>query len=99
VCTATPLHLDYVLRHVRDSGVWEGQVVQLARSVTAFTGNDARVVDYTAGDLLSAAEAGKPSLRTVAEQGLAVARSRAWLTKTAGESPFLSPPVSRVGFG
>lgn len=64
-----------------DSDAWEQQVNLLARSVTAWTGNDARVVEYTVDDLRSAAGAGEPLLRDVAMQGLTVAGSRAWLTK------------------
>lgn len=64
--------------------VWEEQVAQLARSVTAWTGNDARVVEYTEDDLRRAAGAGEPLLRDVAKQGLTVAGSRGWLTKQLG---------------
>lgn len=64
-----------------DPDVWEQQVDQLARSVTAWTGNDARIVEYTEDDLRSAAGDGEPLLRDVAKQGLTVAGSRAWLTK------------------
>jgi predicted transcriptional regulator len=64
-----------------DSDVWEQQVAELVRSVTAWTGNDARVVEYTEDDLRGAAGAGEPLLRDVAKQGLTVAGSRAWLNK------------------
>jgi hypothetical protein len=64
-----------------DPGVWEQQVEQLTRSVAAWTGNDARVVEYTEDELRSAVGAGEPLLRDVAKQGLTVAGSRAWLNK------------------
>ncbi|WP_428341242.1 nucleotidyltransferase domain-containing protein [Mycobacterium sp.] len=60
---------------------WEQQVTQLARSVTAWTGNDGRVVEYTEDELRAAAAAGEPLLSDVARQGLTVAGRRAWLTK------------------
>ena len=60
---------------------WEQQVTQLARSVTAWTGNDGRVVEYTEDELRAAAAAGEPLLSDVARQGLTVAGRRAWLNK------------------
>ncbi|WP_283616147.1 nucleotidyltransferase domain-containing protein [Mycolicibacterium poriferae] len=63
----------------RDSPeLWEQQLTELARLVTAWTGNDARVVEYTEHDLAAAAAADEPLLRDVAEQGLTVAGTRAW---------------------
>jgi hypothetical protein len=56
-------------------------VTELARSVTAWTGNDGRVVEYTENDLRAAAAAGEPLLSDVARQGLTVAGTRAWLNK------------------
>ncbi len=58
--------------------VWEQQLTELARLVTAWTGNDARIVEYTERDLAAAAAAAEPLLRDVAEQGLTVAGTRAW---------------------
>ena len=63
-----------------DSDSWAQQVALLTRAVTAWTGNDARVVEYTEDDLLRAAQAGEPLLRDVAMQGLTVVGSRTWLT-------------------
>ncbi|OBI83065.1 nucleotidyltransferase domain-containing protein [Mycobacterium sp. 1245805.9] len=62
-------------------GAWEQRVTELARSVTAWTGNDGRVVDYTEDELRAAAAAGEPLLSDVASQGLTVAGTRAWLNK------------------
>ncbi len=58
--------------------LWEQQLTELARLVTAWTGNDARVVEYTQRDLAAAAAADEPLLRDVAKQGLTVAGTRAW---------------------
>lgn len=60
---------------------WEQRVTELARSVTAWTGNDGRVVEYTEDELRAAAAAGEPLLSDVASQGLTVAGTRAWLNK------------------
>lgn len=57
---------------------WEQQLTELARLVTAWTGNDARVVEYTQRDLAAAAAADEPLLRDVAKQALTVAGTRAW---------------------
>jgi len=62
-----------------DSAVWEQQVTELAGSITAWTGNDGRVIEYTEDELRAAA--GEPLLREVARQGLTVAGTRAWLNR------------------
>lgn len=59
---------------------WEQRVADLACRVTAWTGNDARTVEYTEVELHAAAMAGEPLLRQVAAQGLTVAGKRAWLS-------------------
>ncbi len=61
--------------------VWEQQVAELARQVTAWTGNDGRVVEYTEDELRAAAAASEPLLENVSEQGLTVAGTRAWFNK------------------
>ncbi len=48
------------------------RVTELARLVTAWTGNDARVVEYTEDELRAAAAAGEPLLRDVAKQAVGV---------------------------
>lgn len=60
---------------------WESQVTELARLVTAWTGNDARVLEYTDDDLRAAAMAGEPLLDDVSRQGLTVVGTRAWFNK------------------
>lgn len=64
-----------------DLSSWEQQVTELARLVTAWTGNDARVVEYTDEELRAAAAAGEPLLDDVSKQGLTVAGTRAWFNK------------------
>jgi predicted nucleotidyltransferase len=58
---------------------WARQVTELAAAVTAWTGNDARVVEYTAADLPAART--EPMVQELLERGLTVAGSRAWLLK------------------
>ena len=59
---------------------WEQHVARLAETVTGWTGNDARIVEYTVDDLCHAAAAGEPLLHDVAEHGLTVAGARSWFT-------------------
>jgi predicted nucleotidyltransferase len=59
--------------------VWAQQVNELASAVTAWTGNDARVVEYAQIELKSART--EPMVQDVLEHGLTVAGSRAWLLK------------------
>jgi predicted transcriptional regulator len=58
---------------------WEVQVDELAAAATAWTGNDARVVEYTVAELRAART--EPMVQEVVEHGLTVAGSRAWLLK------------------
>jgi hypothetical protein len=59
--------------------IWSRQVGELASTVTRWTGNDARVVEYTVNDLRAASD--EPVVRDVLDHGLTVAGSRAWLIK------------------
>lgn len=63
------------------SGVWEQRVSDLARLVSAWTGNDARIVEYTDDELRVGATAGEPLLEDVSRQGLTIAGTRAWFNK------------------
>ncbi|MFZ2526972.1 MAG: nucleotidyltransferase domain-containing protein [Rhodococcus sp. (in: high G+C Gram-positive bacteria)] len=77
--------IDLLLVRAADTGhdgddAWEERVTELARLVTAWTGNDARVVEYTEDEVRAAAAAGEPLLRDVAQQGLTVAGTRSWFT-------------------
>jgi hypothetical protein len=62
-----------------DSDAWEKRVVELGRLVTAWTGNDGRVVEYSEDEIRAAAAACEPLLFDVASEGLTVAGTRAWL--------------------
>jgi predicted nucleotidyltransferase len=59
--------------------VWLRQVGELANIVTRWTGNDARVVEYTVSNLRAARS--EPMVRDVLDHGLTVAGTRAWLIK------------------
>jgi predicted nucleotidyltransferase len=77
----TDSDVDLFLVRENDTPVteWEIQVNELAAAVTAWTGNDARVVEYTVADLRAAQT--EPMVQEVLEHGLTVAGSRAWLLK------------------
>lgn len=64
-----------------DSEAWEDRVSALTQLVTAWTGNDGRIVQYTDKELKAAAVAGEPLLNDVAAHGLTVAGTRAWLNQ------------------
>ncbi len=63
-------------------GLWTHQVGELARTVTGWTGNDARAVEYTVTDLRAARR--EPVVRDVVDHGLTVAGTRAWLIRQVG---------------
>jgi predicted nucleotidyltransferase len=56
--------------------VWDEQVAALTRDVTAWTGNDTRVLEYTAGEL--SAHRDEPVLAEILHDGLTVAGAHAW---------------------
>lgn len=61
-----------------ENGVWEQRVTELARLVTAWTGNDGRIVEFAEDEFRAAADASEPLLDDVSKQGLTVAGKRAW---------------------
>lgn len=65
--------------HSENPNRWEERVVELGRLVTAWTGNDGRVVEYTEADLRAAATRNEPLLRDIAAHGLTVAGQPSWL--------------------
>jgi predicted transcriptional regulator len=83
------LHSDVDILLVRDHDssdtVWSDQVGELATTVTGWTGNDARVVEYTIEELRAARA--EPMVRDVVDHGLTVAGSRAWLIKQLRAMP------------
>ncbi|MCR8899722.1 nucleotidyltransferase domain-containing protein [Gordonia sp. GONU] len=74
--------IDVFLVRATDSedDAWDQRVTALARLVTAWTGNDGRIVEYTEDELRAAVAAGEPLLDDVSKQGLTVAGRRAWFT-------------------
>lgn len=62
----------------KDDYAWEQRVTELARLVTAWTGNDGRIVEYDEDGFRTAAVSDEPLFRDVAKQGLTVAGTRAW---------------------
>jgi predicted nucleotidyltransferase len=64
-----------------DSEVWDERIMELARLVTAWTGNDGRVVEYTQDQLRTSSAAAEPLLMEVAKHGLTVAGTRAWFNR------------------
>ncbi|WP_299570075.1 nucleotidyltransferase domain-containing protein [uncultured Williamsia sp.] len=74
--------IDVVLvrRTDSDDDVWGQRVAELGRLVTAWTGNDGRIVEYTELEFHAAALAAEPLLAEVSKQGQTVAGTRAWFT-------------------
>lgn len=64
-----------------DSGHWEQQVTDLARSITAWTGNDGRIVEYTEEDLSRAIATGETLPAEIAAHALTIAGHRSWLKR------------------
>ncbi len=83
------LHSDVDILLVHDDDysetVWSDQVNELAKTVTGWTGNDARVVEYAINELRDAS-AGL-MIRDVVDHGLTVAGSRAWLVRLLRAAP------------
>ena len=67
--------------HEEGPGLWEQQVSELARQVSAWSGNDAGVVEYTDDELRAAARGSEPLLDDVSRQGLTVAGTRTWFNE------------------
>ena len=59
-----------------DDEIWQSQLNELATDATAWTGNDARVLEYGAAQARSVPE---PVLLSVATQGLTLYGPRDWL--------------------
>ena len=67
-------------------------MTELGRLVTAWTGNDGRIVEYTEDELRVAAATGEPLLNDVSKQGLTLAGTRAWLIKQLRPAGTAAPP-------
>jgi predicted nucleotidyltransferase len=62
-----------------DDVLWAQQVADLSATVTQWTGNDARVVEFQISDLPGLVR--EPVSRDVIDHGLTVAGERAWLLR------------------
>jgi predicted nucleotidyltransferase len=62
-----------------DDDLWETQVDDLVADVTRWVGNDIRPLEFTVSELTARGRE-EPVLRTVVNEGLTVAGTRAWLT-------------------
>ncbi|MGB3770483.1 MAG: nucleotidyltransferase domain-containing protein [Rhodococcus sp. (in: high G+C Gram-positive bacteria)] len=74
--------IDVLLIRETDSydDAWEQRVTELARLITAWTGNDGRIVEFTEHEFHAAAADAEPLLDDVSNQGRTVAGTRAWFT-------------------
>ncbi|GFG70285.1 nucleotidyltransferase domain-containing protein [Mycolicibacter senuensis] len=74
---------------VQDRGtppaVWAHDINELAANVTRWTGNDARIVEYSISELRKSAA--EPMVGEVLDSGLTVAGSRTWLLKLVQSMP------------
>ncbi|MEB3068848.1 nucleotidyltransferase domain-containing protein [[Mycobacterium] vasticus] len=74
------VHSDIDLFLVQDRGspdaAWTHHVDELAARITGWTGNDARIISYTIGELRRAAA--EPMVGEICVSGLTLAGSRAW---------------------
>ena len=82
--------LDLLLVRPDDASqsIWDEQVAELSRAVSAWTGNDTRPLEYTRSELAGAA--GERVLKDIAHEGLTVAGTRAWLTRQLRSTPDLT---------
>ncbi len=69
-----------------DSGHWGQQVADLARSITVWTGNNGRIVEYTEDELDRAIAAGEPLLAEIAAHASTIAGHRSWLKRQLSRS-------------
>jgi predicted nucleotidyltransferase len=74
--------IDLLLVRPDDAGEdqWSEQRMSLAHEITRWTGNDARVLEYSVSEI-EQIDGDEPVLRAVADEGLTVAGRRAWLIK------------------
>jgi hypothetical protein len=66
-----------------DRARWEDLVVTLAASISEWTGNDARVLEFSESEVRRAGR-DEPALADVRDHGLTVAGSAAWLAQVLG---------------
>lgn len=73
------IDLFLVRGHGTPPAEWTRDVNELSASVTRWTGNDARIIEYTITELRKAVA--EPMVGEVLDNGLTIAGSRAWLLK------------------
>jgi hypothetical protein len=71
--------------HAASDTAWSDQVGELATTISRWTGNDARVVEFMRDELRTAGA--EPLIRDVVDHGLTVAGSRAWLIRQLKATP------------
>jgi hypothetical protein len=62
-----------------DDPTWGDQVDALAREVTAWTGNDTRMLEFSAGEVQAALATGDPVLLAARDEGIVLHGSHAYL--------------------
>ena len=74
--------LDILLVHRDDAPLdeWGGNLARLTRDATAWTGNDARIVDLAVEEVRD--DSAQPLLRDVADEGIVFCGDPDWLRKT-----------------
>jgi predicted transcriptional regulator len=79
--------VDIFLVRDRDASdaAWSDQVGKLAKTISQWTGNDARIVEFMKDELRTAGA--EPMIRDVVDHGLTVAGSRAWLIRQLQATP------------
>ncbi len=71
---STDSDVDLLLVREHESRDWEVRVDQLAAAITSWTGNDARIVEFSVPELRAAGS--EPMLQEILVHGLTVAGSR-----------------------
>lgn len=66
-----------------DPEQWQQQLMGLADQVTAWTGNDTRVLDMSRGEVHEAIAEGEPLLATIREEGQVLHGDSRYLSKLA----------------
>lgn len=77
--TASDIDIFLVRSDSADDSSWRAYLDDLARHVTRWTGNDARVFDMTETEAIEAASESDPVLSSIAEDGVTIAGDAGWL--------------------
>ena len=82
MATDSDIDLLLVKRDGTSEEEWTRQLGDLVETITKWTGNDARTIEYSVGGLIEARD--EPVVAEVVEHGLTVAGTRSWLLQTVG---------------